>query len=361
MKKAILIIFRILIPLLCAASAAAFFLPSIVLDFAKEDSESIEKYVDDYRDAEESKKASYEMGGKSDVMISIEDSRISVADVIVIHSKTDGNEQIENASQSVDIIYNGITTTVNDNYVLIFILIAVSVIFLLGSMIFSAIGGNKYFSIFAMIFCGVFMAVNGALAAIIQTVLIPALDEKDRIGASASPMLYALVAAAALAMVLAILRMIVERLPDRKKVNVAVSSGDMEQTLAVNPRTYLNQSTVRAYQPLAPQPEVKPVITCLAGTCQGMDVPIENNETIIIGREASVCNIIAKNAKVSRQHCSVSYDRKRNSYIVTDMSHNGTFLDNGTRLLKDHPNLLPAGSVIYLMDRENMFRLGEKS
>ena len=129
MKKAILIIFRILIPLLCAASAAAFFLPSIVLDFAKEDSESIEKYVDDYRDAEESKKASYEMGGKSDVMISIEDSRISVADVIVIHSKTDGNEQIENASQSVDIIYNGITTTVNDNYVLIFILIAVSVIF----------------------------------------------------------------------------------------------------------------------------------------------------------------------------------------------------------------------------------------
>ena len=100
-------------------------------------------------------------------------------------------------------------------------------------------------------------------------------------------------------------------------------------------------------------------ISGLSGMYAGQDIPMAPNDDLVIGRDASFSNIIIdQNAdKVSRKHCIVRYDSGRNTYIVTDHSTNGTFIDGGNRLLANMPTPLTRGTVIALGSRENRFKL----
>jgi hypothetical protein len=101
-------------------------------------------------------------------------------------------------------------------------------------------------------------------------------------------------------------------------------------------------------------------ITGLSGMYAGQTLPLAANEEMVIGRDNALCNLIVdQNAeKVSRKHCSITYDAARGNYMVTDYSTNGTFIDGGSRLVANMPTALQRGAVIALGSKENRFRLG---
>lgn len=98
-------------------------------------------------------------------------------------------------------------------------------------------------------------------------------------------------------------------------------------------------------------------IMCLAGEYQGVSVPMEDGATITIGRDASCCNLVISGSKISRKHCQITYEKARNKYMVTDYSTNGTYIKDGTRLVKERSMELDPGTVLTLGNDANSFRL----
>jgi uncharacterized membrane protein YhaH (DUF805 family) len=95
------------------------------------------------------------------------------------------------------------------------------------------------------------------------------------------------------------------------------------------------------------------------GMYKGGVFPIEPNEEIIIGRDSALSHIVIDKgaAKVSRKHCGIVYDANKRMYTVYDYSSNGTFREDGSRLLANTGNLLPRGTLISLGSRNNSLRL----
>ena len=98
----------------------------------------------------------------------------------------------------------------------------------------------------------------------------------------------------------------------------------------------------------------------VSGMYKGVAFPLDNDEELILGRDALLSHIvITENAeKISRKHLTVSFDDYDNVYTVTDHSSNGTYLADGTRLVANIPVRLQRGTVVYLAKKENSFKLG---
>lgn len=103
----------------------------------------------------------------------------------------------------------------------------------------------------------------------------------------------------------------------------------------------------------------KAVITGVTGKYQGATFDVTDGKEIFFGRAANECNIVFDqySSDVSRRHCAVRFDKISGNYVVTDYSSNGTFLEDGTRLEKGQNKMLPRGTVFYLGNKKNMFRL----
>jgi hypothetical protein len=100
-------------------------------------------------------------------------------------------------------------------------------------------------------------------------------------------------------------------------------------------------------------------VTGLAGMYQGVSFPISRGEELLIGRDSATAHVIIDQGadKISRKHCGIVYDESNRTYRVTDYSMNGTFKEDGTRLMANVPAILPIGSVIILANRQVSFRL----
>ena len=95
----------------------------------------------------------------------------------------------------------------------------------------------------------------------------------------------------------------------------------------------------------------------IRGIYAGAVIDMQPDEVITIGRSPYEANIVLSSPEVSRIHCIIKYDAKTGQYIVEDKSSNGIFLGNGTRLAKDTQTRLPGGTIIYISDIENGFKL----
>jgi pSer/pThr/pTyr-binding forkhead associated (FHA) protein len=91
----------------------------------------------------------------------------------------------------------------------------------------------------------------------------------------------------------------------------------------------------------------------------GANFPLEVGEELIIGRDAALCHIVLNRGaeKISRQHCVIRFDTAEQMYVVTDLSSNGTYLNNGTQLSPNTPTKVPRGGGIYLATQTNQFNL----
>ena len=85
----------------------------------------------------------------------------------------------------------------------------------------------------------------------------------------------------------------------------------------------------------------------------GISSNIGSRDIFKIGRTGQGCNMSLSGSIISRIHCYLTFDG--NNFRLTDVSSNGTFLENGERLVKEREYILPPGSKFYIAERENMF------
>lgn len=96
-------------------------------------------------------------------------------------------------------------------------------------------------------------------------------------------------------------------------------------------------------------------IRCLSGEYEGAVLPLRPGDTMYIGRDRNICNVILNNPRVSRKHCSIQYDISTDSFKVVNYSKNGIFID-GQRLELNRPYQLPHGTILKISDAD-MFHL----
>lgn len=95
----------------------------------------------------------------------------------------------------------------------------------------------------------------------------------------------------------------------------------------------------------------------VSGMYQGAELPINSQESIVIGRDAENSNLVITDKAVSRRHCSVSYDAFCQYYIVIDHSTNGVYLKDGSQITPGQPVVIYPGDTIRLGNTEHVFRL----
>lgn len=99
-------------------------------------------------------------------------------------------------------------------------------------------------------------------------------------------------------------------------------------------------------------------ITGVSGSYAGAVIPVKSGDTVIIGRDPSVCSIVVKDEKASRKHCIIAYNGDNGMYAVTDFSVNGVFDRDGNRIPEKVAVPMSAGSEIRIGKDGDVFRLG---
>lgn len=97
-------------------------------------------------------------------------------------------------------------------------------------------------------------------------------------------------------------------------------------------------------------------ISCVKGSNANCRFKLKDGETIVIGKDPKVANIIIASqfADVSRKHCSITYDRAKRVYKIVDYSSNGTRVNN-RRIVPNTKIAIKAGDEISLAGGGNVF------
>lgn len=99
-------------------------------------------------------------------------------------------------------------------------------------------------------------------------------------------------------------------------------------------------------------------MTGIRGAYSGAMIPVKSGDTVVIGRDPSVCSIVLKDEKASRKHCTVTFNAENGMYAVTDCSVNGVYDKDGNRLPENVAVPMSAGSEIRIGKDGEAFRLG---
>lgn len=110
--------------------------------------------------------------------------------------------------------------------------------------------------------------------------------------------------------------------------------------------------------PPPPPPPFGGYLVGLNGTCAGYEFELTSGEEIVIGKDATVSQVVIDPAykEISRKHVGVSYDIIRNQFRVVDYSSNGTWA-NGMKLTRGQEMYLPHGTELKLANDKNKFLL----
>lgn len=114
------------------------------------------------------------------------------------------------------------------------------------------------------------------------------------------------------------------------------------------------QKKIRTY--LQTQP-TGGTLLCTAGIYQGSLIRIKAEQSVLIGRDGHLCDIVINLPLVSRVHCEMLYHKNTREYILTDHSSNGTFLAGAKRLVPEEAYTLQPGAEICFGDPHNIYRL----
>lgn len=93
-----------------------------------------------------------------------------------------------------------------------------------------------------------------------------------------------------------------------------------------------------------------PSVAILNGPLAGAEIPLRDKETIYVGKDTKLANIVFTGdyPNVSRLHCSIMYDAKHQKYFVTDSSANGTYYLNNLKLEKGKRTAVQPGTTLIL-------------
>lgn len=131
----------------------------------------------------------------------------------------------------------------------------------------------------------------------------------------------------------------------------------IEYMIALSDRYYVGK-------PPADEKRVPPVdpatigLYGVSGMYSGAKFTMKPGDEFVIGRDGTLANVIisTNGEKVSRRHCTVTFNSSTCNYEVTDFSSNGTYHGN-ERLLKGHPTPIARGTTLVIGDKNNSFKL----
>lgn len=118
------------------------------------------------------------------------------------------------------------------------------------------------------------------------------------------------------------------------------------------------ESGIRLTHSLAMNQEKTGAVVFVKGKLVGTIIRIKSDKEIKLGRDGNISDIVINDTKISRLHCSVTYHRETDDYVVLDYSKNGIFTGEGTRFPKNEEVRMKAGEEICLGDEGNVVRLG---
>lgn len=104
---------------------------------------------------------------------------------------------------------------------------------------------------------------------------------------------------------------------------------------------------------------ITPYISITKGALSGQMVNIPADREITIGRSKKADICVGSNGYIGRIHCSLKYDSGRSSFILKDLSRNGTYI-NGSNIPGNTEVLAKSGSNIILGNHVCEFRIGER-
>jgi len=104
--------------------------------------------------------------------------------------------------------------------------------------------------------------------------------------------------------------------------------------------------------------EKQGVLVCERGTCQGVALDFRPEQSILVGRDDKIADIVINLPKVSRLHCVIVFHEKDNTYEIVDFSKNGTYISGQQRLVSDISYSLKPGTKISFGDFDNLYCLG---
>jgi serine/threonine protein kinase len=101
-----------------------------------------------------------------------------------------------------------------------------------------------------------------------------------------------------------------------------------------------------------------PYIMIEQGRGMGEKWPIPQNIDIRVGRQSGLNNVVIFDRSISREHAVIRYDSGTGVFILTDVSTNGTFTDEGVRYNRGQSVRLAPGSRFYLAKGNIMMQVG---
>lgn len=142
--------------------------------------------------------------------------------------------------------------------------------------------------------------------------------------------------------------------PEEESWDFGITDQELDQqAAALDLQGNINQI---ATQPAASF--AKGVLCGVSGQYEGIEIEFETGEEIILGRDPRYCKLIFDYPKVSRKHCGVQFDAVSNMYRIIDYSSNGTKFADGSAVAAGSYTSVKPGTVIYLANSHEAFRLG---
>lgn len=118
--------------------------------------------------------------------------------------------------------------------------------------------------------------------------------------------------------------------------------------------------------PPPPPAQVKPVL--IIEQCKhsnewsGNRIELQKDREYSLGRSVQKCDIIVDMAEyVSRRHCSLIYDSAKKSFLVKDVSANGTFKESGERISREGFEQVMPGTRLFLGSRSTVIRVATEN
>ncbi len=107
-------------------------------------------------------------------------------------------------------------------------------------------------------------------------------------------------------------------------------------------------------QPPEKTPAATGVIQITSGSMKGFSVPIQDGETLYLGKDARFCNVVFSDGypNVSRVHCAVTYHATSGRFYVVDSSTNGTYFADGKRMEKGKRISVEKGTLLSLANQD---------
>ncbi|MCI8963658.1 MAG: FHA domain-containing protein [Eubacterium sp.] len=116
------------------------------------------------------------------------------------------------------------------------------------------------------------------------------------------------------------------------------------------------RETMQVTRSLALSSEVAGGLICIRGNHIGHMIPLPGDKTVVFGRDPAVCQVVLDDGQVSRKHCQITYIASLMQYRIMDLSKNGTFFGDGTRLKQGKEYYVKPAAEIYMGNGDNLYK-----